>query len=834
MRILLSLLKRSVYTLLILFVLATGLGVFLLTTTPGLYVSVKVASLFLPGSLTLDDLQGRVADHIRIGKVRYQDANGLLELDQLDLSWRLRDLLQHQLSIKRLQLARLRYADHLITNVDLSANATRQRLSIQTLSAGYADRTWQLTGDVQTMAPFALQARLQVSGHDTRAQLQLGGDETRYHWTGALSKPQRMNIKGDFSHWSQFHALINGEAFQPIRIDGRIDSQRSIHSTISTHYGNTPLHSLLRYAADGTLFLSGNLGNNRLQINGKPASTLTVNAELANPALLHPSLSGLNTSLILNGHLTELRAGRMTLTLNKGVFDWPEHGKLPFNGGEWQADLTAQALDIKGHLELDKDKQAQMSVHLPQFTPTNIDAARQALQGQINANIHSLAFLNTVSPLIEKAEGKLQAQINLAGTLGKPQLTGELQLNQAGLLLPKAGLSLKPIQLTLRSKNDQWTAEGTLVSNDKPLHINGSGTFAPIVKGQLTFKGDTVPVLNSAEYAIMASPDLSLEFAPSLLKLRGRILIPKALIRPAGFTDTTSLSDDAVFVNQGVEDESNPYAMDTDVRVDMGDDVVLTVKGLQGLLGGGVRIQQLPQGPLIASGELNIRDGKYRAYGQDLAIEQGQLLFTGGLIENPGIRIRATRQFKSDSNTLAESTRLFQFNTNNSQSIDFGGKVTVGIEVSGRLRKPIVRLFSTPASLSQADILSMLLLGKPASQASQSGGQLLLAAVSALNLDSGKGGMQLLGQLKQKLGIDFNLASNTQYNQKTNQSTDNTAVVIGKSLSKRLYISYNVGLSQTDSNVLTLNYLLSKFFSIQVNASTTASGIDLLYTHQKE
>ena len=151
--------------------------------------------------------------------------------------------------------------------------------------------------------------------------------------------------------------------------------------------------------------------------------------------------------------------------------------------------------------------------------------------------------------------------------------------------------------------------------------------------------------------------------------------------------------------------------------------------------------------------------------------------------------------------------------------------------MSGRLNAHKIKLFSIPANLSQSDILSMLLLGKPASQASQSGGQLLLAAISSMNLDSGTKGLQLLSQLKQTLGVDFNVQNNTRYNQPTTQAGGNTAFVVSKSLTKRLFLSYNIGLLQNDSNVFTLKYLLNKFFSIQVNTSDSGSGLDLLYTH---
>ena len=57
-----------------------------------------------------------------------------------------------------------------------------------------------------------------------------------------------------------------------------------------------------------------------------------------------------------------------------------------------------------------------------------------------------------------------------------------------------------------------------------------------------------------------------------------------------------------------------------------------------------------------------------------------------------------------------------------------------------------------------------------------------------------------------------------------------TSVVLGKSLSKRLYLSYNVGVFQENSNVLTLKYLLNRYFSVQVTTNNVGNGLDLLYT----
>jgi translocation and assembly module TamB len=103
-----------------------------------------------------------------------------------------------------------------------------------------------------------------------------------------------------------------------------------------------------------------------------------------------------------------------------------------------------------------------------------------------------------------------------------------------------------------------------------------------------------------------------------------------------------------------------------------------------------------------------------------------------------------------------------------------------------------------------------------------------------MNLGSGTRGLQLLQQLKQIVGVDLSIQTNSKFNQDTNRVTESNSVLVGKSLSKKIYVSYNFGLAQNDANVLTLTYLLNKYFSIQVNTSTTASGVDLLYTRNKK
>ena len=210
------------------------------------------------------------------------------------------------------------------------------------------------------------------------------------------------------------------------------------------------------------------------------------------------------------------------------------------------------------------------------------------------------------------------------------------------------------------------------------------------------------------------------------------------------------------------------------------------------------------------------------------------MLFRSGSISNPGLNIRATRTFNTTGQAFSGSNRLFDFGASNIQSMSFSNVTTVGIQVSGRINNPKVSLFSEPSNLQQSDILSMLLLGRPASQASDSGGQLLLSAISSMGLDRGTEGGQLLSQLKNKLGLEFSVDDNTTYNPEQDEVSSTHSVGVKKKFSDRLSIGYNMGIYDSNAMVLTLTYLLNKYLSIQVNAGDTASGIDLTYTRSKD
>jgi len=187
------------------------------------------------------------------------------------------------------------------------------------------------------------------------------------------------------------------------------------------------------------------------------------------------------------------------------------------------------------------------------------------------------------------------------------------------------------------------------------------------------------------------------------------------------------------------------------------------------------------------------------------------------MLSNPGLAIRASRQIR-----VARDEQASQIE-----------QITVGVNVGGTLNHTSVTLFSEPAGLSQSDILAYLILGRPLDKVGKADAQLLLQAASALNM--GPSPIQkLTGELKQQLGLDeLSLETKTAVGQDAQSALKNTSLVLGKALSPRLYISYSVGLFSTN-NLLKLKYLLTKNWSLQTETSGQSSGMDIIYTIEKD
>jgi translocation and assembly module TamB len=133
--------------------------------------------------------------------------------------------------------------------------------------------------------------------------------------------------------------------------------------------------------------------------------------------------------------------------------------------------------------------------------------------------------------------------------------------------------------------------------------------------------------------------------------------------------------------------------------------------------------------------------------------------------------------------------------------------ITAGIDVTGRASSPQASVWTDPAT-DDSEALSYLALGRSTSHLSGDEASELNAASAALNA----GGSLLAGRIGSKIGLDD--AGVTQ-----SRALGGSVLGIGKQLSPRLYVGFGVSLLGT-GQVLTLKYLLTKGFDIEVESSS--------------
>ena len=523
------------------------------------------------------------------------------------------------------------------------------------------------------------------------------------------------------------------------------------------------------------------------------------------PLFLPPETQLAAAALSFDLQAQQLKDVRQTLAaqfnaqVSAGELSWQEGTRREstrFGGIDAQAQLTNSGVTGTAVLRLTGQDRLDLSAQLPGYKP-GVAAARQPLTGQLKGEVRDFALLEGLLGNVDQLQGVLRADARLQGSLAEPRLAGELRLDEGRAFIGPAGITLEDLQLVLSGDpaSGQLRLQGAARSGPGTVALDGtfSEPGSAAMQGRLHITGAGFEAVNLPEARVLLTPDIRLEVQPQTLLIEGSLTIPEARIEPRDASGAQTPSKDVVLLNQA-EEPPPAWAVTSRIKMILGDKVHFNGFGLTSRLTGALDVTDEPERVTLASGELKIVDGEYKAYGQALKIASGRILYRGGPIDNPTLDIRATRKT---------------------------GDVLAGVKVYGDLQQPEMELFSQP-SLPQADQLSYLLLGRPVQGASGSEGQLLFQAASSLGL---KGGNALAQNIGNTFGLDeVSVGGN-------GDDLDSAALVIGKYLSPRLYLNYSVGLLDA-VNKLQLRYQLSRRWSLQTETGT-ATGGDILYSYER-
>jgi translocation and assembly module TamB len=128
--------------------------------------------------------------------------------------------------------------------------------------------------------------------------------------------------------------------------------------------------------------------------------------------------------------------------------------------------------------------------------------------------------------------------------------------------------------------------------------------------------------------------------------------------------------------------------------------------------------------------------------------------------------------------------------------------------------------------MAEQEQLSYLVLGRSLDEAPDGQGSALSRAALAMGL---KGGDFLAKNIGQQVGLDQIGIETGSGEAGAPSDPSDAALVVGKYLSPKLYVSYGIGLFDPES-VLEMQYEISRRWTFVTQSSGESTGADVLYT----
>jgi translocation and assembly module TamB len=388
-----------------------------------------------------------------------------------------------------------------------------------------------------------------------------------------------------------------------------------------------------------------------------------------------------------------------------------------------------------------------------------------------------------------RIEGKLTGELKATGTLGEPQLRGEVRGEALALELPPYGVFLRKGELRASLQGDRVQIDSfTIRGGEGELSASGSVPLR-LAEGnaRIAWNATRFTVLDRPEFGLVVSGRGDAHFDGKKLALSGDLRADRGRIEVAR-DRLPKLGEDIRVVGgeRPAARTRGPLPVALDVHLDLGDNLEIRAQGLEGKLTGHIDFATTEDGELRAWGKVQTLNATFFAYGQKLQVDPGILVFDGP-IDNPTLQVTAWRRNMA---------------------------VEAGVQVSGTVRAPRVQVVSQP-QVPEGERISWLVLGRPPSDATKADLGMLQVAAGAL-LSRGDA-MPLDRRIARAFGLDEITLRGT-------GEAQDRVVAVGKRLSDKLYISYEQGIGTVASNLVKMDYSLGRRWSLRAETGTSSGG----------
>ena len=491
--------------------------------------------------------------------------------------------------------------------------------------------------------------------------------------------------------------------------------------------------------------------------------------------------------------------------LNGSIQLWRERGDVTVPGnpktalGIQQLTFTAQAVASRIHTKLAAQGSKLGMISVVADTTLAQRNGQWGLSGNAplgltaSANMASLAWVSPLLGAPVTLDGAAQAQISASGTVNAPLLSGSVTADKLRFGYPQQGIAFTDGSLRATLRGDTLTLDslrlragsGTLTGSGTALLRDGKPTM------QIALQAHKLALLQRPDRQVTVSGKADINLAPHLIRVNAKIKADRALIELPR-DDAPTISSDVIVLGwkKPPPTKGLPTALDFDLDFDLGDQFYLKGRGVDARLTGLVKLHARDGGLPNAIGSVQVAKGTYTAYGQRLSIERGVVNFSGP-VDNPGLNVLALRKNQT---------------------------VEAGVAITGSAQAPVVKLVSIP-DVPDTEKLSWLVLGHGTENSSA-------AEFSALQTAAGV----LLG-MGDSVSLQAKLAKATglsEVNLTGGGTLQSSILVLGKRLSKNVYLSYEQGLAGTTS-LVKINYALSRRVSVRLQTGSQ-SAVDVFYT----
>ncbi len=390
----------------------------------------------------------------------------------------------------------------------------------------------------------------------------------------------------------------------------------------------------------------------------------------------------------------------------------------------------------------------------------------------------SLAIIQDLVPGLFIYDGSLAAKIRVSGPLKSPDIEARARMENLKAEYPAYGMKIASKHTRVAIKNGLLDLIAQLESVDGSLVVTGKGSVMPSSQSVvLTIKGKDYRLITTPYLKVDISPDLELSIKEKRLDIRGNVLVPWAEIKQVKVAESAILPSPDIEI-EGKKERTKKVPIGIYAKVDLkaGEKVTVDAYGLKGRVVGDLQINISPNSPLLLTGILSIKDGTYIAFGTELNIDKGRVIYFSSPPDDPRVEVEAVRTV---------------------------GDTVVGVRINGSLKSPKVKLFSDP-SMPESEIARYLLGGSKGEGFSKAG-----VITSGANL--------LISKIRQKLGMLDVLKLQTEEN------PDDIALIVGTYLRPDLYLKFINDFGDKMTRII-LRYEYSKHIEFETETGDSPSA----------